>query len=890
MLPFLRAMAMRVRGWIFRERVDEEFSAELETHLEMLTAENVRRGMSPEVARREARIRLGGTTQLREVHRELNSFPRMDTLLQDIRYAVRGLRRNPGFAAVAVFTLALGIGINATMFSMVSAILLRRPPGNDPDRVAVISTVNPDQGLFHADAYPVSAPNFLAWRRENHVFTDMAAVDVYRKVSLTGQEQPEEISAEAITPNYLSVLGASPLLGRSFADGEDQPGRDHVVLLSQELWERRFGSDPNITGHTIRLDRENYVVIGVMSKEFLLLGYTPRLWIPLVLKETDQTDEARKNRSLRVFGRLKPEATVEQASAEFTALGQRAAESFPEAEKGWGIAVRALPEFLIYDFGIRAGLAVIMTTVGFVLLIACANVAGLLLARGAGRRKEMGIRISLGATRLWIMRQLLTEGLVIALLGGSLGLLVAYWGIDVVRANMNFNEAMSAVPIVLDWNVVAFTMIASVVSAMLCSLAPAVAASRYDVQENLGEGNRGSSGGRRQSRMRTLLVTGELASALFLLIGTGLLLRGIYLIEHQKLGFRQDHLLTASVALDHARYKDGMKQSLFVKDLMDRLQQVPGAESAAATSDLPATGADRVTLRIKGQPELSANNRQSALDVVVTNDYFRTAGIPLLRGRTFTETDGAPAPRVVVVNQEFVHRILQDQEALGKQILLDVSGSTPEWCEIVGVVSNVKSYSETTRDDPQVYEAFLQRPVSSFSIMVRSNSDPEELAPLLRNTVSQMDAELPLGHLESMTALIERQKGGDAFFSRVLVSFALLALLLASIGIYGLVAYSVNQRTREVGIRMALGAGSSDVLRMVLRDGIRMTLIGAAIGLMLALPLPIVFDAIFYGLHLREPLLYLIVPIALVLVGALATYIPARRAARVDPMVALRYE
>ena len=386
------------------------------------------------------------------------------------------------------------------------------------------------------------------------------------------------------------------------------------------------------------------------------------------------------------------------------------------------------------------------------------------------------------------------------------------------------------------------------------------------------------------------MVTGEIALALFLLVGTGLLFRGIFLIEHQNLGFRADHLLTAGVTLDNARYKDAAQQTLFVRDLIPRLQHIPGAETVAVASDLPATGAASVTFRIKGQPELPANQRLSALDFVVSPDYFQNSGIPLLRGRTFTETDNATAPRVVAVNQEFVRRHLQDQEPLGKQIRLNVSSATPEWSEIIGVVGNVKTHSEATSDDPEVYEPFLQRPVSSFSLMVRTSSDPNSLASALRSAVAQVDAELPLSRVMSMVALIERQKGGDPFFVRVLGSFALLALILAAIGIYGLVAYSVGQRTHEIGIRMALGARSPDVLRMVLWDSTKMTAVGGAIGLTTALPLPKIFDAIFYGLHLREPRLYIIVPMAILAVAILATYVPARRATRVDPMVALRFE
>src|SRR6266436_366221 len=702
----------------------------------------------------------------------------MGTLRSDLRLAIRMLLKKPGFTAAAVVTLALGIAVNATMFSMVSAFLLRRPPGREPERVAVVSSVNPTPG-FQADANPVSAPDYFAWRDENHAFAETAAADEYRTVSLSSQSatangqssvasQPEALRSAAVSPNYFSVLGVSPQLGRTFADGEDQQGRDHVAILSHELWERRFGSDASLIGRTVRLNRENYTVIGVMPPKFRLLGFTPQLWTPLVLTAADQTAAAHHERSLFLFARLKPGVTLEQARAEFTTLARRTEENFPESEKGWGVAVRTLPDFLVYTFGIRSALAIMMTTVGFVLMIACANVAGLLLARAAGRRKELAIRIALGAGRLRIVRQLLTEGLMIALLGGATGLLLADWGIHFVRANLNFNDAISAVPLSLDWNVVLFVMGVSLVCAVLCGLAPSLKASRTDINTILKDESRAASMSRSQTRLRTVMVSGEIAMALFLLVGTGLLFRGIFLIEHQNLGFRTDHLLTASLTLDKARYKDAPQQILFVQSLIPRLREIPGVEAVAAGSDLPATGPGRVTLKIKGQLDLPANQPLSTLDSVVTPNFFRATGIPLLRGRMFTEMDNAAAPRVVLVNQEFVHRLLQDQEPLGKQIHLEVSGATQEWSEIVGVVGNVKTYSEDTHDDPEVYEPFLQRPVPSFSLMVLASSDPHNLASALRSAVAQLDAELPLARVMSMPTVIERQKAGNPFFTRVL--------------------------------------------------------------------------------------------------------------------------
>jgi len=888
------------RAMMRRSRMEREMDAELRFHVEAFAEDLMRSGVTREEALRRARIEFGGVERAKEECREARGVSLFDGLKQDLLFAVRTLRKNPGFTAIAVLTLALGIAVNATMFSLVSAFLLRRPPGREPNRVVVISGINPAQS-FQSDLNGVSAPNYLAWRGANHVFEETAAADEYRSVSLTAQGaetngqltstgRPEALRASAVSPNYFRVLGVSPQSGRTFAEGEDQAGHEHVTILSHELWERRFGSDVSLIGGTIRLNRENYTVIGVMPANFRLMGFVPQLWTPLVLKAGDQTEAARKDRSLTLYARLKPGVTVEQARAEMVTLGHRAEEGFPAIEKGWGIGVRTLPDFLIQNFGVRTGIAVMMTTVGFVLMIACANVAGLLLARAAGRRKELAIRISLGAGRLRIVRQLLTEGMVIALLGGGVGLLLSYWGINFVRANMNFNDYVAAIPISLDWKVVFFALAISVASAVLCGLIPALNASRTDINTSLKDESRAVSASRSQSRLRTVMVTGEIALALFLLVGSGLLIRGLSAIHHQNMGFRPDHLLTASVTLDNAQYKDATQQAAFVRNVLLRLQQVPTAEVVAVTSDLPATGPGKVTFLMKGQAELPANQRPNSLDLVITPEFFRAAGIPLLRGRVFTERDNASGPRVVLVNQEFVHRHLQNQEPLGKQIRLDVSGANPEWSEIVGVVGNTKSYSESTREEPQVYEAMFQRPIPSFSLMLLASSDPNDLAGAMRNAVAQVDAELPLINMMSMPAVIERQANGDPLFLRLLGSFALLALILAAIGIYGLVAYSVGQRTHEIGIRMALGAGKSDVLGMVLRQGLKMTAIGAVLGVLLALPLPKLFEAIFYDLHIQEPALYIIVPAAMAVVTMLATYIPAQRAIRVDPIVALRYE
>ena len=889
MSGWLQRSFQRLWSVFRRSQDDSELDRELASHLELAVEENLQRGMPPDEARRQAFIQIGGMEQARELQREARSLPALETFFQDLRYAFRGLITSPGFAVAAVLTLAMGIGINATMFSMVSSFLLRRPPVPDPERVVVISSVNPAGGPL-SDINSVSAPNYLSWRTASNVFERMAAADEGRIDNLTVHGKTEALVAAAVTSDYFPALGVAPQIGRGFSDAETQPGRDHVVIISHELWVRDFGADPELIGRTVRLNREDYAVIGIMPANFRLMGFIAQLWTPLVFTEADQAPAAHSNRLLSVFARLKPGVSLDQARAELNTLALRTQDDFPASEKGWGIGARTLPDFLIYSFGIRSALVIVMIVVGFVLLIACANVAGLLLARAGARRKELAIRMSLGAGRLRIIRQLLTEGLMIALLGGGLGLVLSYWGIKIVRLNMNFNPGVSAIAFNLDWNVVLYAMVISLFSAVVCSLAPALTASRADFNVNLKDESRAATAGRSHNRLRKLLVTSEIAVALFLLIGTGLLLRGVFVMMHQDLGFDHERLLTAGVTLDKARYKETSQQALFVQNLTRLLQQLPGVQGVAAGSDLPATWSNNIAFRIKGEPELPANRLPTAYDVVATADYFQVAGIPLLRGRLFTPSDDASAAPIVVVNEKFVRRYFKGQDAIGKQVHLEVNGSSQEWREIVGVVGDVKTFSQSMQTDPQVYEPFLQRPVPSFSLMLRTSSDPNSLAPALRKAVAQVDPELPLFQVLSMPSLIEFQTGGSNFFLEMLGTFALLALILSAVGVYGLLAYSVGQRRHEIAIRMALGASSREVRRMVLSEGVRMAMIGAAVGLLAALPLPKVFEAILDGLRTGDSRTYVIMPAAILLVAVLATYIPARRASAIDPVKALRSE
>jgi len=876
---------------MFRRKRYDDLAVSIEEHIAEKTDELIASGMPLEDAERAARRAFGNRTVITERSREAWHWPTLESLWADMRFATRQLAKSPGFTATAVVTLALGIAVNATMFSMVSAFLMPPLPGHDAESLVVATAVDPNSNFPYASA--ISAPNFLAWR-EDRIFADTAA-EADRGGSLSGAgQQPEQIRYEAVSANYFPLLGALPELGREFVAGDEQTGRDHEVILSHGLWERKYGADPGMVGKTIRLNREDYTVVGVMPADFTLIGFVPQLWTPLSLTAQDRTEAARRDRSLFLFARLAPGVTLAQARAEMNLLAARAQHDFPAEEARWDAAARTLPDFLIYNFSIRNGLAVMMTTVAFILLIACANVAGLLLTRAAGRQKELAIRASLGASRGRVARQLFTEGLVIAFIGGACGLGLAAGGIRLLAASLHFNEFIAAVPVRLDDRVLAFTAAVTLACAVLSSLAPALKASRANLMTGLQSEGRSASAGRARNWLRSVLVGGEIAVALFLLIGTALLIKGIYELEHQPLGFRQDHVLTAGVTLDHARYGGADKQAQFVRDLTPRLEQIPGVVDAAIASDLPATGSAKQNIHLKTDADAGhvqrADEIRTAQYVAVTPDYFRVSGIALEQGRAFTEDDKAGAPPVVLVNREFVHRYLKDGSALGQPVMIDGLEGGSRWSSIVGVVSNVKYSSESPRIDPEIFEAFAQRPQAGFSLMLRTTVDPVSVMPGLRRTMTEVDADLPLVQVLSMEQVIVGQRNGDPLFEKILGAFAGLALVLAAIGIYGLIAYSVRQRTQEIGIRMALGANAGDIAWMVLRQGLRITVAGLAIGVILALPLGRVFDSMFSGFEFGDPRVYPVVAVAMAAVALAATLGPARRAARVDPTEALRSE
>jgi predicted permease len=871
---------------------ERELDAELQAHLRMHSEENVRAGMSPERARREALMKLGGLEQTKENYRERRGLPFLEMLLQDLRFAARMLRKNPGFTLVAVLTLALGISSNATIFSFVNAVLYKRPPVYKPDRVLVVyGTTLKASGWDLLGLNRVSAPNYFAWKRDNQVFTDVAAIEPYGSVNLTGGGEPERVDANRVTANYFAVVGVAPQVGRAFATNEDRPGQEHTVLLDYRFWERKFGSDPNIAGKTIRLNSEEYTIIGVLPKRFQIMSFRAEVWLPLVLDESQQSAAVRQTRTLYAFARLKPDVTLGQAQANMKTLGERTAQSFAETEKGWGANCVTLQEFGIRDFNAGAAIVILLSAVGFVLLIACANIAGLLVARATSRGKEIAVRIAIGAGRARVVRQLMTEALLIAMLGASAGLGLAVGGTDLLHKVLSFNEAIKMLDMRVDWHVLLFTAAIAILSAVVFGLAPAMRAWAVDVFPTLKNDSTTVSAGKKKSRGRSVLVVAEVAMAVILLTGAGLLIKGFVEGLRRDLGFQPQHLLSAQISLPALHYKEETKQIGFYRALTARLQAMPGAASAAITSDLPAAGAGYKNFLLKGQENLSASERAKARYYVIGPRYFETIQAALIAGREFTDGDNAKSPPVAIVSEAFVARFFPKGDALGRQIRVDSGDAMGnQWRQIVGIVHDVKTWPLNYRDDPEIYEPFAQHTTTDMGVVVRAEGEPTSLGPELREAVWSIDKDLPIGSVISLPQLMDNETTSDLIFSDIMSIFAGFALLLSGIGIYGLVAFSVGQRRQEIGVRVAMGAEPGGILRMVLRDGLKLAGIGAAVGIAVALPLPQAFEALFYDFHVAGGWLFIAVPVLIAGVALLACYIPARRAARVDPIVALRYE
>src|SRR5580692_3161001 len=708
----------RLRAWFSRlgevfgkRRREQELSREIESHLLMHIDDNLSAGMPQVQARKEALMKLGGIELTKENYRERRGLPLLEVFFQDLRFAARMLRKNPGFTLVAVLTLALGIAANATIFSFVSAVLYKHPPVYDSGRLLVVYGTSAAHA-WGANLNPVSAPNYFTWKRENVVFSGLAACEPYVSANLTGNGEPEHVSANRATANYFSVIGVTPELGRSFATGDDQPGGDRVVLLDHRFWERKFGSDPNIIGKRILLNGEEHTVIGVLPSRFQLMSFRSEVWLPLVLDENQQSAAARQTRTLYLFARLKPAVTLDQAQVNTRTLGALAAQSFPDTESGWSANCLTLQDYGIRDFNAGAAFVILLSAVGFVLLIACANIAGLLLARATSRGKEMAVRIAIGAGRLLVVRQLMTEALLIALLGAITGLGLALGGTQLLHKVLSFNEAIKMLDMQIDWRVLSYTSAIAMLSALLFGLAPALRAWAVEIFPTLKNDSTTVSAGRRKSRGRGVLVATEVAMAVILLTGAGILIKGFLEGLHRSLGFQPQHLLTAQITLPESRYKGPAKQIEFYRELTAHLEATPGATSAAITSNLPAAGAGFVSFLLKGEESLPPSNRSRARYYVVSSNYFESIQASVIAGRVFAETDGANSQPVALVSEKFVERFFPNGDALGKQIRIESSDAVRnQWRQIVGVVHDVKSWPLNFADDPEIYEPYLQHPV-----------------------------------------------------------------------------------------------------------------------------------------------------------------------------------
>ncbi len=806
----------------------------------------------------------------------------METLWQDLRYGARMLTRNPGFTAVAVLTLALGIGANTALFSVIDAVLLRPLPYADSDELVVVWESH------DGERNSISIPNFDDWRDQNRVFSHIALFRG-RNYNLTGTDQPERLRAGVASGSFFRLLGVEPLLGRAFQPKDDRAGAERVVVLSYGLWHRRFASDPAVVGQAITLDGDLHTVIGVMPPGFRHPDIDrAQMWLPVSFDTQYMlARESRGNHSYQAVARLAPGVSLPQARAEMQTIARRLEQDHPDSNTGTGALVFPLLEELVEN--VRPALLVLLAGVGLVLLIACANLTNLLLARAAGREKEIAIRAALGAGRTRLLRQLLTESLLLAVLGGLLGVLLALWGVDLlVRLAPGNIPRLEQVGI--NAPVLGFTLLLSLATGLFFGLAPALQSSRPDLHHSLKEGGRTSAAAGRR-RLRSLLVVAEVALSLMLLIGAGLLLRSFVRLLDVNLGFQPANVLTARVSLPDAAYPEDEDVAAFQQEVLRRLESLPGVHSAGLVTPLPLSGAQiAVGITIEGKPEPPPGEGPYARFRSVGGDYFRTLGIPLLRGRAFTSADTQAAPRVAVINQTLARLNWPGEDPLGKRVAIGDPAEGAPWRTVVGLVPDVKYRSLEHEPEPEMYVPGAQSPMDWIYFVVRTEGDPVSLAPALRQQIASLDPNLPVFAVGTLEQLVTRSVGQRRFTMLLLGSFAALALLLAVVGIYGVMSYAVSRRTHEIGIRVALGAQRDDILKLVGGQGMALALLGVGLGLAGAFAVTRFLSSLLFGITPTDPLTFAGVAFVLAAVALLACYLPARRATRVDPMVALRYE
>ena len=904
-MEWLNILIARLRALVRRDAVIDDIEEEMRSHLEMETQTNIERGMQPEEARASALKNFGHLGRMRELAYEIRGGGIMETIWQDLRYGARMLLKHPGFTCVAVLTLALGIGANTAIFSVVNAVLLRPLPYAEPDRLVMVGRVR-----FSQPSHSSTRPGvFLDWRARQNVFEDMAAYqdaeierDARFYLSSSGVTsgaageadgaRPERIWGARMTANLCPLLGVKASLGRTFLPEEEQPGRDQVVLVSDSLWRRRFGADPQLPGKTVIINDKPHTIVGVMPPEFKL-SY-PReessswsdLWTPLTIGPKERSN--RSSISYRAIARLKPGVTLMQARQAMENLARGLEQEHPQTDKGFGVFVAPLHEEL---FGsTRLPLLLLLAAVGLVLAVACVNLINLLLARAADRTKELAVRAALGAGRWRLARQLLTESVLLSLLGGAAGLLLAFWGGRLLLEIIPVTVPRGG-EVLIDRRVLGFTFLLSLSAGLIFGLMPALRASKPDLNETLKAGGRSASAGLRARHLRGALVVAEIALVLVLLAGGGLMIRSLWRLQQVELGFQPEKILTAQFTVPTYKRLTDDQKAAFAERLVERIKALPGVVTAASTSAVPLGDIDyREQFVISDQAAPPPGVRQVARSRMITPDYFRVMGIPLIKGRVFTGQDDQLAPRVAIISDLLARRYFAGAEPLGKRLIIG-----KRECEIIGVVGDIRQGDVQQNGlniptDPAFYEPLAQTPIGTAYLVVRASGDPLALVAPVQQAVWAEAKDQPLEYIATMERIVAAATAETRFYSWSLGIFALLALTLGAMGIYGVMSYSVAQRRHELGIRMALGAKPGNVLRLVVGEGMLLTLFGVALGLAAALGLTRLMSGLLFGVSATDPLTFAGITLLLVIVALLACYLPARRAAKVDPMVALRYE
>jgi putative ABC transport system permease protein len=873
--------------------LDQDLDEELRSHLEMRAADNLADGMPPEQARYDAQKRFGNTTLLKQDTREMDIVVWLDEAARDFRQALRILHRSPGFTSTAVLTLALGIGATTAIFSVIDGVLLRPLPYHDADQLVMVWESNSQHPNPHNT---VSPPNFLDWQSRNTVFSSMAYIFDERD-NLTGNGDPEEVVVQDVSTNFFPLLGANLLLGPGFTPENGQAGHDNVVILGYGIWKERFAGDPAIVGKSIMLNGHPQNVVGVAPQNFQwfikdgsLTGAKPQMWSPFVFPQS-WSNHKDIGRFITVVARLKPGANHFQAQTQMTAIASQLEREFPDSDGHWGVNVVPLRDQISGE--LRPALLVLFGAVAFVLLVACANVSSLLLARAASREREMAIRTAIGASRWRIARQLLMESLLLAIIGGGIGVAFAVWGTNALLAASPRN-LLDLSSISIDLPVLVFALTATLLAGLLFGFLPSYISAHSGISKTLKEGGRGSSSSSRRAFARNTFVVAQLGLALVLLTGSGLLIRSFVRLVGVDPGFDAGHLLTFKITLPRSKYGKDPLCIAFFQQLLARISTVPGVRSVSMESFPPLTGLGAATgVHVLSQPQQSLMDLPVANVGVVGPDYFSTMNIPLRAGRFFNAQELAQEKHVTIISQAFADKYLHSVNPLGQKAViymksLEEAGNTPS--EIIGVVGDVHQMGLDAAPEPTVYWPHPELVMSGMTILVRTSNGPLTMVSAVHSKVQELDPELPMAAVATMDQLLADSLSRSRFTMLLLGIFAAVALLLAAVGIYGLIAYSVTQRTQELGIRIALGAQRRDVLRLVLTQGARLTLLGVSIGVLAALALSRLLATLLFGVSATDPLTFAGVACLLAFVALLACFIPARRATRVDPIIALRYE